>query len=133
LAGIQVGDRVSLPGPGLRLSRSVLCSNGGGALYIDSLKSSRARTVPLVAPVIPIVDRWSANKRAGDWLFNAPEGDPLRETNWKRSVRWSAAIAAIGRPQLRVHDLRHTAASMWLGSGADPKSCNGSLATRQRR
>jgi integrase len=46
---------------------------------------------------------------------------PLRETNWKRSVRWSAAIAAIGRPQLRVHDLRQTAASMWLGSGADPK------------
>jgi integrase len=54
-------------------------------------------------------------------LFNAPEGGPLRETNWKRSVRWSAAIAAIGRPQLRVHDLRQTAASMWLGSGADPK------------
>jgi integrase len=28
---------------------------------------------------------------------------------------------AIGLSQLRVHDLRHTAASMWLGSGADPK------------
>jgi hypothetical protein len=24
-------------------------------------------------------------------------------------------------PDLRVHDLRHTAASVWLGAGADPK------------
>jgi integrase len=28
---------------------------------------------------------------------------------------------AIGRPRLRVHDLRHTAASLWLAAGADPK------------
>jgi integrase len=31
------------------------------------------------------------------------------------------AKATIGRPELRVHDLRHTAASVWLASGADPK------------
>src|SRR5207248_11551091 len=37
LAGLQVGDRVSVPGPGLRLSRAVLASEGGGALYVDTL------------------------------------------------------------------------------------------------
>ena len=42
VAGLQVGDRVSVPGPGLRLSRTVLASNGGGALYVDSLKNRRA-------------------------------------------------------------------------------------------
>lgn len=47
VAGLQVGDRVSVPGPGLRLSRAVLCSSGGGALYVDTLKNRRARTVPL--------------------------------------------------------------------------------------
>ena len=31
------------------------------------------------------------------------------------------AKATIGRPELRIHDLRHTAASVWLASGADPK------------
>ena len=41
LAGLQVGDRVSVPGPGLRLSRAVLAS-GGGALYVDTLKNHRA-------------------------------------------------------------------------------------------
>src|SRR5215831_13552490 len=39
LAGLQVADRVSVPGPGLRLRRSVLASGGGGALYVDTLKS----------------------------------------------------------------------------------------------
>ena len=27
----------------------------------------------------------------------------------------------MSRPGLRVHDLRHTAASLWLAAGADPK------------
>ncbi|WP_328990461.1 tyrosine-type recombinase/integrase [Kribbella sp. NBC_01245] len=45
----------------------------------------------------------------------------MSEGNWKRSVGWTAATKAIGMPSLRVHDLRHTAASVWLGSGADPK------------
>ena len=121
LAGLQVGDRVSVPGPGLRLRRAVLASGGGGALYVDTLKNNRARTVPLVLDLVPIVDRWSAGKAPDAWLFDAPEGGPLRESNWKRSVGWRAATAAVGVAGFRVHDLRHTAASVWLGAGADPK------------
>lgn len=121
LAGLQVGDRVSVPGPGLRLRRTVLASGGGGALYVDTLKNNRARTVPLVLDLLPIVDRWGAGKAPDAWLFSAPEGGPLRESNWKRSVGWSAATSAAGAPGFRVHDLRHTAASVWLAAGADPK------------
>ena len=36
-------------------------------------------------------------------------------------VGTNAAKMAIDHPTLRVHDLRHTAASLWLGSGADSK------------
>jgi integrase len=99
----------------------VLASGGGGALYVDTLKNNRARTVPLVLDLVPIVDRWSAGKVPDAWLFEAPEGGPLRESNWKRSVGWSAATSTVGVPGFRVHDLRHTAASVWLGAGADPK------------
>ena len=104
LAGLQVGDRVSVPCPGLRLSRAVLASDGGGELYVDTLKNNRARTVPLVNELVPIVDRWSAGKRPDAWLFDAPRGGPLRESNWKRSVGWRAARAAAGVPTMRVHD-----------------------------
>ena len=101
LAGLQVGDRVSVPGPGLRLRRAVLASGGGGALYVDTLKNHRARTVPLVADLVPIVDRWSAGKDARTrGCSAAPGGGPLRESNWKRSVGWSAATAAAGAPRL---------------------------------
>jgi integrase len=90
-------------------------------LYVDTLKNKRARTVPLVPVVVPIAHRWSAGKSPGEWLFAAPAGGPLREANSQRSVGWREARATIGRPELRIHDLRHTAASVWLASGADPK------------
>jgi integrase len=48
--------------------------------------------------------------------------DQLRESNWKRSVGWSTATAAAGLRGFRVHDLRHTAASVWLGRRAGPKA-----------
>lgn len=121
VAGLQVADRVSVPGAGLRVQRSVLASNVGGELFVDSLKGRRARTVPLVAELVPIVDAWSDGKPGSAWMFDAPKGGPMSESNWKRSVGWKAATAAIGRPTLRVHDLRHTCASLWLGAGADPK------------
>jgi integrase len=121
LAGLKVGDRVAVPGRGLRVQRAVLASRGGGAFYEDSVKTHRARTVPLVPELLPIIDRWAADRGPSEWLFAAPEGGPLRESSWKRMVDWTAGTAAIGGPTLRVHDLRHTAASMWLGAGADPK------------
>jgi integrase len=99
----------------------VLASSKSGELFVDSLKGKRARTVPLVRELVPVVDAWALGKAGDAWLFHAPQGGPLSEANWKRSVGWGAATAAIGRPSLRVHDLRHTCASLWLAAGADPK------------
>jgi integrase len=122
LAGLQVGDLVDVPGRGLRVRRAVLASRDGtGELFVDSLKNKRARTVPLVDELVPIVERWAGGQPADAWVFAAPSGGPLREENWKRSVQWSRAVRAVQQPSLRVHDLRHTAASVWLGAGADPK------------
>jgi integrase len=55
------------------------------------------------------------------WLFAAPGVGPLRMSNWKRSVGWDAATTATELHDFRVHDLRHTAALVWLAAGADPK------------
>lgn len=121
LAGLQVGDLIDVPGRGVRIQRTVLAALGAGELFIDTAKNHKARTVPLTANVAEIVDRWSAGKRPHDWLFGTATGTALNEGNWKRQIGWRAAKEKIGRPSLRVHDLRHTAASIWLGKGADPK------------
>ena len=54
----------------------MLSSGGGGALYVDTLKNKRARTVPLVQELLPVVERWSAGKAPDAWLFDAPKGGP---------------------------------------------------------
>ncbi len=49
----------------------------------------------------------------------SPRGSRLGLENWKRAVDWKAAIAAVGREKMRVHDLRHTYASLSRRAGAD--------------
>jgi integrase len=53
-----------------------------------------------------------------------PVGDDVQQPSLRRQVvrvGWRAAKVAAGLPDVRVHDLRHTAASLWLAAGADPK------------
>jgi integrase len=121
LAGLRVGHRVSVPGPGLRLQKQITTGGVDGGAHEDTLKGHRARTIPLIPDLVPIVDAWAAGKKADDFLFSAPRGGHLHENNWKRSIGWSGALRSIGRSGFRVHDLRHTCASIWLGAGADPK------------
>jgi integrase len=51
--------------------------------------------------------------------ITSPRGSRLGLENWKRSVNWKAAIVKIGRDKMRVHDLRHTYASLSRRAGAD--------------
>ena len=49
----------------------------------------------------------------------SPKGSRLSLENWKRAVNWRRSATEIGRPDLRVHDLRHTYASLSRRAGAD--------------
>jgi integrase len=54
-------------------------------------------------------------------VFTSPKGEPLRISNWRRRV-WRPACEASGMPDgLRIHDLRHTAASLLVSAGANVK------------
>ena len=50
-------------------------------------------------------------------MFPAPEGGYLHAQNWRRAVHWTTT--GLGR---RPHDLRHTAASLWIAAGVDIKT-----------
>lgn len=66
-------------------------------------------------------------------LCGSPKGGPLSEPNWKRSVRWSEAVTKIGRPTLRVHDLRHTCAFSGWVPARTRRSSSGFSDTPRRR
>ena len=101
LAGLQVGDRVSVPGPGLSVSRAVLASGGGGggALHVDTLKNNRARTVPLVNELVPIVDRWSAaSDRMRGYSMRQVVARCVSRTGSGRLAGWLLKREPVSRP-----------------------------------
>ncbi len=62
--------------------------------------------------------RWPT--AADGYVFTAPEGGPLRRTNFRRRDWLPAVRASVGEP-LRFHDLRHTHAAMLIAQGEHPK------------
>ena len=64
----------------------------------------------------------------GELLFPDERGGLLRNTNWRRRAFDRAARGAgLTPPRLRVHDLRHTAASLSIHAGASVKAVQSQL------
>ena len=78
-------------------------------------KSGKSRRVPIADRVLPLVQVCAAGKGPDDLLFTTRTGHQLHASAVKRAVVWSTV--ASGR---RIHDLRHTAACLWLSKGVDP-------------
>jgi integrase len=53
-------------------------------------------------------------------VFPAPEGGYLHLENFRKRI-WLPAVAQAGLAPLRIHDLRHTCASLAIAAGADVK------------
>ncbi len=129
LAGLQVGDRIAVPGPGVRLQRSVLASSNRGELFVDTLKGKRSRTVALVHELVPLLDAWSAGKTRSDWLFAPHEVG--------RSARRTGNARSAGQPRARRSDARPSGfttcgtPARHSGSGPAPirRWCSGSWGT----
>ena len=54
------------------------------------------------------------------FVFVSPKDDVLRVNNFRRRV-WDPALDAAGLQGVRIHDLRHTAISLWIAVGLNPK------------
>jgi integrase len=53
-------------------------------------------------------------------VFTSPDGYPVRASSFRRRV-WLPAVERAGLAPLRIHDLRHTAVSLWIAERANPK------------
>src|SRR4051794_19857439 len=92
-----------------------------GELVFGTPKSHQQRTVPLPAELVEPLARRCEGKEPDDLLLTTPAGTPLRLRNWRRMV-WNPAVEAAGLSDITPHDLRHTAASLAVASGAHAKA-----------
>jgi integrase len=110
LREVRVRDFVRVPMPVLLISRA---APEGVAAKVT--KSGKNRRVPVADRVLPILLTCANGKGPDELLFTTSSGHQLHATAVKRTVAWSAVA-----PGRRIHDLRHTAACLWLAKGVDP-------------
>ncbi len=54
-------------------------------------------------------------------VFTGPAGAPIRRGNFNKLTKWTHTVAALGRPGLHFHDLRHTGNTLAAGSKASTR------------
>lgn len=107
---VRSRDFVEVPLPVLLISRAT-----PEGVEVKSTKSGHARRVPVSDRVLPIVRGLAVDRGPDDLVFVTESGHRLHASAVKRAVDWKEASG--GR---RLHDLRHTAACLWLARGVDP-------------
>lgn len=93
----------------------------GGQWRVGTPKTHKARSVILPAPLAARVAIECRSKLPAALIFPGPSGDFLQPPVATRSW-WLAARDAAGLPGVTPHDLRHTAASLAISSGASVKA-----------
>jgi integrase len=125
--GLRFGELVALTAGDVDLLRRRLTVTRNvvdiGRLHMGNVKTAAGRrVVPLAAPAIAALEPLLGSVRhPDDLIFEAPQGGYIRLNSW-RSRFWRPAIRAAGLPGLRIHDMRHTAVSLWMRAGTDPKA-----------
>lgn len=120
IAGLRVSDVDTAEG--VIAIRRTASPGLSGENVVGPTKGRRVRTVPIAAPLLPVVLEAMAGKGPHDVLFPGPRGGRVTSKNLSRALKWHAMRQGIKAfPQderpLHWHDLRHTAAVMLFRSG----------------
>ena len=104
----------------IRVTESLVESDGG--FYFEEPKSEASRrTVRVPSFLVEVLARHLAVHADGSGLvFSAPNGGPIRRSNFRRRVWLPAVEASVGQP-CTFHDLRHSHAALLIAQGEHPK------------
>jgi len=92
-----------------------------GQLILGTPKSHQSRTVPIPRFLARELMAATSAKHADDLVFTTRGGHALRLSNWRRAAFLPACAKTKVSDQFRIHDLRHTAASLMIQAGYPPK------------
>ncbi|UTN92959.1 tyrosine integrase [Gordonia phage Finkle] len=123
IVGLRVSD-LDLLRRRISINRNVV--QVGGQFEVGTPKGGKSRTVALPLFIVEMLAKLAEGKAREALLFPGPTGDWLRRPNSERG--WFVAAARkLGVPELTPHDLRHTAASLAVQSGASVKAVQAML------
>src|SRR5205085_2303065 len=116
MAALRVA-RLDLPRRRAVIVESVTPVQGQGLVW-GGTKTHERREVPIPRFLAAELDKHIERKRPEELVFaGIRNGQPLRVSTFRTA--FTAAARAIGVPDLHPHQLRHTAASLAIASGAD--------------
>ena len=91
-----------------------------GVIIIGTVKTKASkRTVPIPAKAAAALKARIDGRPLDAPAVASPEGAMLRANNWRRHTHWKKALKDLKLAPLKIHDLRHTYASLARSGGAD--------------
>jgi integrase len=124
---IRAGEAVALRRKNVNIVRSELrivesASENNGHITFGPTKNGRKRDVTVPKFLMKRIEDHLGNvgQDPDALVFTSPEGGPLRLSNFRRRV-WYPAIKSTELEGVRIHDLRHTGASILINQGLHPK------------
>ena len=124
--GLRWGEAAALRVHNLDLDRgrievSQAVAEVNGRIVVGSPKSHQSRWLPVPTLLLEGLKEQVAGKQPEDLVFPSPQGSYLRVQNFRRGY-FDRAAATIGMKGFYPHELRHTAASLAIASGASVKA-----------
>jgi integrase len=124
--GLRIGELAALRVRDIDLERRQITvmravTEVEGIQHLGQTKTAAGRrVVPIPAIVAPVLADHLADRHPDDLAFPSSSGDYLRVSGF-RSRRFAPAVRrALGGRAMRIHDMRHTAISLWVEAGIDP-------------
>ncbi|MDQ3646595.1 MAG: site-specific integrase [Actinomycetota bacterium] len=128
MTGIRRGEALGLRWSDVDLDRCQLMIRqtvvaAGNQIHLSTPKTTRGRrVVALDRPTVVVLRAHQVSRAAltrGELLFHDGSGHPLHPVGV--SKRFTAVVERAGLPRIRLHDLRHTHATVALEAGIHPK------------
>jgi len=124
--GLRFGEMAALTRSRVDLGRRLIRVQSGvvevaGRTVIGTPKTAASiRSVPMPQVVVDALTARCKGLGPADYVFARADGGPLAIHNWRSRV-WRPTVRRAGLEGLRIHDMRHTAVSLWIAAGADPR------------
>lgn len=116
VAGLQVGD-IDHDTRIVTIRRQTF--PGAGGLVTKQTKGRDVRRVPILEPLVPVLERLTTGREPDERLLTGPRGGVLTTATVRDATKWDDVVAELGLPNLTRHGLRHTGAT-WLADAGIP-------------